>query len=199
MVEYFVEALDSVILVMPWSQGRMHRDRDQVLILVKSIQDATDKVLTQIPDVTRVAVLGGIEEKHEPSWRKEQDWKQLYQDVMDASPTRWRCNSCTFSNRLSLPWNPSQRCEMCGDSMSWRVKRQIADSVVMISRLHRRRDEEEEKIAKEGRMAKAQAKEWLKRLSEKKPETDKETGEENRKYNACAERLLAGLLAKDNS
>mmetsp|Transcript_30676 Transcript_30676/g.49290 ORF Transcript_30676/g.49290 Transcript_30676/m.49290 type:complete len:110 (+) Transcript_30676:152-481(+) len=102
MVEYFVEALDSVMLIMPWSERRSRRDRDQVLILVKSIQDAADKVLAQIPDVMRTVVLGGSGGAMDDAFTEvEKDWKKLEENILAALPTGWHCVQCTFYNEVA--------------------------------------------------------------------------------------------------
>jgi len=201
MVEYFVEALDSVMLIMPWSERRSRRDRDQVLILVKSIQDAADKVLAQIPDVMRTVVLGGSGGAMDDAFTEvEKDWKKLEENILAALPTGWHCVQCTFYNEVAGQYG-NQRCQMCEAHMPRRVQRQISDTYESLRKLQLRRVAEEEKMLqreiKERQMEKAQTQERLKQLRGKESVIDVEIAKEKRKYNAIAERQFERMFHKN--
>lgn len=57
MLQYFVDSLNKVLMIMPWLEKRNHRDAEQISLLMSSIKEVASKALAHVNTV----LLGGKE------------------------------------------------------------------------------------------------------------------------------------------
>jgi len=97
MVEYFVEILDAVLLVMPWYPSRSKRDKDQISSLSKSIRNCARKASSHIKPLLALCSVGGIDNS---KTTEATDWEKEADLIRDRAPNFWACRSCTFYNEI---------------------------------------------------------------------------------------------------
>lgn len=89
-LEYYVDILDGVFIVMSWCDQRRSRDRTQIKHLLQLIQQKVDIVFSLIPS---------LEASH---MRTEHELKTIFkrEQLINKKLKGWSCNKCTYYNTI---------------------------------------------------------------------------------------------------